>query len=280
MKSPRNNNTSLARTWYDMVKPPPPGTNILYFEKHLAERILSAMRIRQSSMVLYVFSCERPEEMSWFATKPLQGVDDELWFPVDRQRRAAGGPEDDESSSCLIPTGKYGGFLLHKRFQPLLSWIHSQGLGFYLTSQKALVCYWHPGTGEGEKEKQQQERVLYNHYRQRLTRECDAQYLEDMRARIKRAMDAGQAMASVQILYAGTGFSQKTPETITEICLICHETKQVLTNATLEQEHLQWVVSDRYKPLVEALDKDGLRWSLRFQDQGQYDWALMVATWV
>ncbi len=274
MKSPRNNNASLVRTWYDMVKPPPPGTNILYFEKHLAERILSAMRIRQSSMVLYVFSCERPEEMSWFATKPLRDVDDELWFPVDRQR-LAGGPEEREESSCLISTGKYGGFVLHKRFRPLLAWIHGQGLGFYLTRQKALVCYWHPGTGEKEK----QEHVLYNHYLQRLTRECDAQYLEDMRARIKRAMDAGQTMASVQILYAGTGFSQKTPETITEICLICHETKQVLTNATLEND-LQWIVSDRNKPLIEALDKDGLRWSLRFQDHGQYDWALIVATWL
>jgi hypothetical protein len=101
-----------------------------------------------------------------------------------------------------------------------------------------------------------------------------------MRARIKRAMDAGQTMASVQILYASSsGFTRKTSETITEICLICHETMQVLTNATLE-EHLQWVVSDRYKPIIEALDKDGLRWSLRFQDHGQYDWALMVATWV
>jgi hypothetical protein len=261
-----------------MVKPPPPGTNVLYFEKHLAERILSAMRIRQSSMVLYVFSCERTEEMSWFATKPLHIEDEQLWFPVDRQRQhAAGGHEDDETGSCLIPTNKYGGFLLHKRFRPLLSWIRGQGLGFYLTMQKALVCYWHPGTGHDDKK---QERVLYNHYLLRLTQECDPKYLEDMRARIKRAMDAGQTMASVQILYASSsGFTRKTSETITEICLICHETMQVLTNATLE-EHLQWVVSDRYKPLIEALDKDGLRWSLRFQDHGQYDWALMVATWV
>jgi hypothetical protein len=264
-----------------MVKPPPPGTNVLYFEKHLAERILSAMRIRQSSMVLYVFSCERPEELSWSPKKPPShdDHDDALWFPVDRCRQH--GPQEEEqeqSSSCLIPTSKYGGFVLHKRFQPLLLWIRGQGLGFYLSRQKALVCYWHPGTAS---EQNGMEKVLYNHYLQRLTRECDAQYIEDVRARIKRAMDAGQTMASVQILYAG-GFSRKTPETITEICLICHETKQVLTNATLDRDDLrrQWVVHARYKPLIEALDKDGLRWSLRFEDVDKYDWALMVASWV
>jgi len=240
---------------------------VLYFEKHLADRIVAAMRMRQSSMVLYVFSCDRPEEMSWHLIKPA-AKDDELWFPVERQRLS------EVSRECLISTGKHGGYALDARFRCLLEWIRNQGLGFYLTNQCALVCYWHPGTGSVESTKKQE---LYDNYVQRLTQ---LPQRDDLRVRIKRAMDAGQNMASVQILYSPLDFFQKTASTITEICLICHETKQVMTNATLEDDDsIQWVVNGRFKGLIEMLDRDGLRWSLRFEDVARYDWALMVASW-
>jgi hypothetical protein len=234
------------------------------------------MRTRQSSMVLYVLSCDRADELTWHVLKPPK-LEDDLWFPVERQftSSAAGGG----AGECLITVGKQGGYSLHARFRGLLHWLRDQGISYYLTAGTLhLVLYWHPGTSVSSTS----DNTLYKNYMHRLSQgaaDGDLKRLQEHRAQIKRAMDAGQTTAAVQVLYKGPqGFYEKSHETIAEICTICHETRQILTNSMLDDE-LQWVVNLRYKPLIDMLDAEGLRWSLRFEDVNRYEWAVMIACW-
>jgi hypothetical protein len=228
-------------------------------------------------MILYALSLERADELTWHIVKPPR-CDEILWFPAHKQRddnaaaAACGGGEDG-----FISTRKQGGYVLHDRFRGLLQWLREQGVHYYLGAPSLhLVVYWHPGTGETTPSE-----TLYKNYMRRLSQVDldDPKRVQEHRAQIKRAMDAGQNLATLQILYnTPSGFQQKTPETIAEICTICHETRQIMTNVILV-ENVQWCVHTQYKPLIEMLDTEGLKWSLRFEDADKYDWAVMVAHW-